>query len=83
MQFFQNDLNDQTLWRAIILFGQNVASYKFALGKSLLELAGDGKSFVSMEELAVPFSRHVCQHMALGTDHSPEEITLFGASLYL
>jgi hypothetical protein len=25
-------------WRAIILFGRNVASYKFALGKSLLEM---------------------------------------------
>src|SRR4030095_3016186 len=26
-------------WRAIILFGRNVASYKFALGKSLLAFA--------------------------------------------
>ena len=26
-------------WRSIILFGRNVASYKFALAKSLLEIA--------------------------------------------
>ena len=77
MQFFQNDLNDQTLWRAIILFGQNVASYKFALGKSLLELAGDGKSFVSMEELAVPFSHHVCQHMAFGVKQATSKSSKF------
>ena len=28
-------------WRAIILFGQNVASYKFALAGALLELGSD------------------------------------------
>jgi hypothetical protein len=27
-------------WRAIILFGRNVAAYKFALGKTLLGLEG-------------------------------------------
>ena len=26
-------------WHSVILFGRNVASYKFALGQSLLELA--------------------------------------------
>lgn len=29
----------ESYWRSIILFGRNVASYKFALAKSLLELA--------------------------------------------
>ncbi len=77
MQFFQNDLNDQTLWRAIILFGQNVASYKFALGKSLLELAAEGKGFVSLEELAVPFSRHVCAHMASGVKQATSRSSRF------
>jgi hypothetical protein len=28
-------------WRSIILFGRNVASYKFALGRSLLDLASE------------------------------------------
>jgi hypothetical protein len=26
-------------WRAVVLFGRNVASYKFALAKTLLEMA--------------------------------------------
>ena len=43
-------------WRAIILFGRNVASYKLALGQSLLELAGEGKSTITLDELALPFS---------------------------
>ncbi len=50
-------------WRAVILFGRNVASYKFALGKSLLEFAGRGGAVVPLAELAVPFARHVCDHL--------------------
>jgi hypothetical protein len=50
-------------WRAIILFGRNVASYKFALGKSLLEAAQAGKSFVPLADLATPFARHVAEHL--------------------
>jgi len=43
--------------RSIILFGRNVASYKFALGKSLLELSQKNKEVISLEELAKPFFR--------------------------
>ena len=52
----------ENYWRSIILFGRNVASYKFALGKSLLELSQQGKETVTLEELAEPFSRHICRH---------------------
>src|SRR5438874_1992878 len=52
-------------WRAIILFGRNVASYKFAFGKSLLEVAQQGKSFVPLTELALPFARHIADHLKL------------------
>lgn len=52
-------------WRAIILFGRNVASYKFALGKSLLEMAQAGTTFVPLSELAVPFARNVAEHLKL------------------
>ncbi len=55
----------ENYWRSIILFGRNVASYKFALGKSLLELAEQRKETVSLEELAEPFARHVCEHLAI------------------
>lgn len=53
----------ENYWRAIILFGQNVASYKFALAKSLLELDKQAGELLRLEELAEPFSRHVCDHL--------------------
>jgi hypothetical protein len=40
-------------WRAVILFGRNVASYKFALGKAAPVLA----------DLALPFSRAIAKHL--------------------
>ena len=46
-----------------MLFGRNVASYKFALAKSLLELASQGREAVPLADLAVPFSRHVSDHL--------------------
>lgn len=58
-------------WRSIVLFGTNVASYKFALAKSLLELSEDGQTSVTLEKLAVPFSKHVCKHLL----HSPKQAT--------
>jgi hypothetical protein len=50
-------------WRAIILFGRNSASYKFALAKALFDLAGEGKTAATLSELAVPYSRHLRAHL--------------------
>lgn len=52
-------------WRAVVLFGRNVASYKFALAKTLLELADRADDRVPLEELAAPFSRHLCEHLKI------------------
>lgn len=53
----------ETYWRSIILFGRNVASYKFALAKSLIELKRREQELVRLEDLAEPFSRHICEHL--------------------
>lgn len=53
----------ENYWRSVILFGRNVASYKFALGKSLLEFAARRQDIVTLAELAEPFSRHLCEHL--------------------
>jgi len=55
----------ENYWRSIILFGRNVASYKFALGKSLLDLAQAGTEIVTLDELAEPFSRNICEHLRI------------------
>ena len=50
-------------FRNVVLRGRNVASFKFALAKSVLELTEAGKTSASLEELAVPFSRELCEHI--------------------
>lgn len=50
-------------WRAVVLFGRNVASYKFALGKTLLELANRPDDRVPLEDVAAPFARNLCEHL--------------------
>ena len=62
-RFVQANPTTDAYWRAIILFGKNSASYKFALGKTLLELARQEKTFVTLEELAEPYARHLVEHL--------------------
>jgi 5-methylcytosine-specific restriction endonuclease McrA len=64
MPFSETQPTREDYWRSVILFGRNVASYKFALAKSLLELATNEPNFIRLNELAVPFSRHVAEHLA-------------------
>jgi len=78
-RFHRIDPSDEQYWRAINLFGRNVASYKFSLAKSLLELAKDQITAVTLEELAEPFSKHLCDHIKL----SPKQITSKGNNEFL
>jgi hypothetical protein len=50
-------------FRNVVLQGANVASYKFALAKSILALAESGATSASLEDLAVPFGREICEHL--------------------
>lgn len=63
--FLDNDPAPLDQWRAIVLFGRNVASYKFALAESLLELGAKENEFVALDELARPFSAAVRRHLDL------------------
>jgi hypothetical protein len=58
-------------WRSIILFGRNVASYKFALAKTLLELSEGDQTQFNLSDLAPIFSRHICEHLS----HSDKQST--------
>src|SRR5947208_894971 len=62
--FLDRDPALENYWRSVILFGQNVASYKFAVGKSLIELSGTGKEFIRLEQLAEPLSHNIVEHLA-------------------
>ncbi|EMM0378310.1 HNH endonuclease [Pluralibacter gergoviae] len=71
MRFWQIDPTLENYWRGIILFGKNVASYKFALASALYELKQSGSDLIRLEDLAAPFSAHLCRHLR----HAPKQIT--------
>jgi hypothetical protein len=71
MEFYQADPTLENYWRGVILFGKNVASYKFALAHALYEVDKTGSDLITLDELAVPFSRHLCEHLK----HAPKQIT--------
>ena len=64
-RFIEPTPTPATSWRSVVLFGANVASYKFALAKSLLEIAAAGNDHVTLAALAEPFSRQICEHLKL------------------
>ena len=64
-RFFYRSPSTADYWRGVVLFGRNVASYKFALAKSLLELRPQAGTLVKLDDLAEPFSRHICEHLKI------------------
>lgn len=63
-QFQQNDPSIESQWRAIILFGKNSATYKFAFAKALLQLIEKEKTAISLNELAIPFAESIVSHIS-------------------
>ena len=61
----------ESCWRAIVMMGRNVATYKFALAASLIELSSKGSDFIPLEDLAAPFSKNLCEHLK----YSDKQIT--------
>ena len=58
-------------WRGIVLFGRNVASYKFALAKSLLDIKAESGQLIKLTDLAPHFAGHLVEHLK----HSPKQAT--------
>ncbi len=72
MNFVDVEPTLENYWRAIILFGRNTASYKFALAKSLIDVSLDSKSdLITLDDLALPYAMHLCEHLK----HSPKQST--------
>jgi hypothetical protein len=77
LQFTEEYPSLESYWRSVILFGQNVASYKFALAKALLELSPTVNTFISLEELSEPFSRHIFEHLKLSDKQITSKASTF------
>ena len=64
-KFYEIDPSLENYWRSIILFGRNVASYKFALAKALYDLRGSANTVITLDELAIPYVKHISEHLVL------------------
>lgn len=64
-RFQINDPSLESQWRAIILFGKNSATYKFAFAKALLEMVEIEKNTVSLNDLALPFAKNIISHIKI------------------
>ena len=64
MPLYENKyLDDKDLFRSVVLYGKNNATYKFALAESLLLLGKEGKDIITLDELAIPFSSALLRHL--------------------
>lgn len=63
LNFQENDPSLESQWRAIILFGKNSATYKFAFGKILLELASKETNTFSLKEISPLFVNIILEHL--------------------
>ena len=84
-KFQINDPSIESQWRALILFGKNSATYKFAFAKALLEIVENQKTTISLSDLAVPFANSIIEHLSLNDKqgNSPSSKFLEGCREFL
>jgi hypothetical protein len=68
-------------WRGIILRGMNNASYKFALAKSLLEMAPQSGQLIKLGDIAPVFARNIAEHLKSSDKQSATSKTNYGTFL--
>ncbi|PZG15590.1 HNH endonuclease [Nonomuraea aridisoli] len=61
MDYRRGVVTGESVWRAILLYGANSATYKFAFGATLLEAAATGRNHVTLEELAPRYAELLCE----------------------
>ncbi len=69
--FIPQNPSVEDCWRGIVLYGDNSATYKFALAESLLKLCPQAGSLIKLEDLAPVFGQAIAAHMR----HSPKQGT--------
>jgi hypothetical protein len=77
VSFLSKEPEIEDYWRGIILFGRNVASYKFALAKSLLEIKPSSGSLVKIDDLAPIYAKHICDHLGKSDKQSTSNSSKF------
>lgn len=59
-----NTFNDADYWKGIVLYGLNNATYKMALGKTLLQFSAEGKNAIDWYELAQKYLDNYIERLA-------------------
>jgi hypothetical protein len=77
INFRENDISLESQWRAIILFGKNSATYKFAFGKALLQLTSSETNSVTLKDLSPLFVESILQHLKLNNKQGNSGSSLF------
>ena len=77
INFQENDLSLESQWRAIILFGKNSATYKFAFGKALLQLASKETNSVTLKDLSPLYVDSILQHLKENDKQGNSSSSLF------
>lgn len=75
--FYSRSPSIEDYWRGIILFGRNVASYKFALAKTLLDINPQAGQLVKLSDLAPYFARHISEHLKLADKQASSSSSKF------
>lgn len=75
--FLARDPRIEDYWRGIVLFGRNVASYKFALAKTLLDLNPQSGQLLKLSDLAPVFAAHVSTHLNLADKQATSPSSCF------
>jgi hypothetical protein len=76
-RFYEIEPTLENYWRSVILFGRNVASYKFALAKALYDLKDSGETIITLDKLAAPYSKHITQHLIICDKQGTSENSRF------
>lgn len=76
-KFYEIEPTLENYWRSIILFGRNVASYKFALAKTLYDLKDNGGTVIKLDDLAVPYIKYITSHLIVCDKQGTSENSKF------
>lgn len=75
--FHIEDPSLESQWRAIILFGKNTATYKFAFALSLLKMIEEEKTEITLEDLSDPYARYMVSHIKNNPSQSTSNASSF------
>ncbi len=64
--FYETNITNDNLWRALILLGKNNKTYKFALAKSLIYFANQNQSHIHLHDLSKIFADYMIEHVKMG-----------------